>query len=115
MNLRLTSDERTIFDRLTTAEIKKLFAAVAKKARLPLPYYYHNGRKIAKDVGQISETTYEVRMKALRDAEKRADDKGGYEDGEEEGVEKRMSRGKGKKRKRGDREGVDLLKWAGVA
>ncbi|KAF8851344.1 hypothetical protein BDZ45DRAFT_767051, partial [Acephala macrosclerotiorum] len=115
MNPRLTSDERTIFDRLTASETKKLFVAVAKEARLPLTHYYNMGRKIPKDIGQISETSYEARMKVLRDDEKRANVNGGYENGEEEVV--------GKKRKRRRKvkggvkviDGVDLLTWAGIA
>lgn len=57
--------------------------AVVKEAYLLLTQYYNMGGEISKDIGRVSDTSYEVRVEALRDAEKRADEDGGHENKKE--------------------------------
>ncbi|CZR68766.1 uncharacterized protein PAC_18665 [Phialocephala subalpina] len=67
MSDALDLDEYELIKNLTEPKRQHLFCAVTKEARKPLGYYYHKGKKIMKDVGEVGDQTWTARRKASKD------------------------------------------------
>lgn len=66
MDDALDLDEYKLLKGLAENKRQQLFGAITKEARKPLKAYYHKGKRLQKDVGEVTEHTWSERNRTSR-------------------------------------------------